>query len=50
MIPIVLAHGATGIWDEVVFGGMLIGFSVFMVYAYVQSQNFDPELDGDDRQ
>lgn len=42
--PIVPAHGALGIWDEVVFIGVGITFVVVMVYSALQSRSMTPEI------
>lgn len=38
----VLAHGALGIWDEVIFIGVGILFLVFMAISWVRSRAIPP--------
>lgn len=40
----VLAHGALGIWDEVIFIGVGILFLVFMVISWVRSRAIPPHI------
>jgi len=47
---VLLAHGALGYWDETVFFGIGIVFTVFMLYSYISSRNFEPELDNNEDQ
>ncbi|MEL6408617.1 MAG: hypothetical protein AAFR81_29890 [Chloroflexota bacterium] len=42
-----LAHGALGVWDEVLFIGVAVVFTVFMFVSYLTSRNFEPELEDD---
>jgi hypothetical protein len=39
----VLAHGALGIWDEVIFIGVGILFLIFMVISWVRSRAIPPD-------
>jgi hypothetical protein len=43
--PILLAHGALGIYDEVIFIGVLTIFVTMMVISWLVSRNTKPELD-----
>lgn len=43
--PLVLAHGALGIWDEVIFISIAVIFLVVMVAAWLKSRALPPELD-----
>lgn len=42
-----LAHGAFGIWDEVLFIGIAVVFTVFLGISWLQSRGFEPELEDD---
>ncbi|MCU0511781.1 MAG: hypothetical protein MUE40_04335 [Anaerolineae bacterium] len=42
MFP-VLAHGALGIWDEVIFVGVAVVFIVMMGMSWYRSQHLPPE-------
>lgn len=48
MITPLLAHGAFGIWDEAIFGGIAVVFTIMMIYSWFVSRNFEPELIDDD--
>lgn len=41
----ILAHGALGIWDEVIFLGVAILFLVFMGISWVRSRAMPPTMD-----
>ncbi len=41
----VLAHGALGIWDELIFIGVAVLFLVFMAVSWVRSRAIPPTLD-----
>jgi hypothetical protein len=43
-IPVLLAHGALGIYDELIFGGVGVVFLVMMGISWLRSRNA-PELD-----
>jgi len=48
-MPFILAHGAAGIYDEVLTVVVGIAFVVFIVYGWYKSRNLDPEArDGKD--
>lgn len=40
-----LAHGAFGVWDEVLFVGIAVVFTAFLAISWLQSRNFEPELE-----
>jgi hypothetical protein len=42
--PIILAHGALGIWDEVVFVVIAAIFFIMMGISWVKSRNTRPDL------
>jgi len=44
-LPILLAHGALGNWDEIIFGGVAVIFLAFMALSWVQSRNTEPDFD-----
>lgn len=41
----VLAHGALGIWDEVIFIGVGVIFLIFMVVSWLRSRSLSPTWD-----
>ena len=43
--PIILAHGALGPWDELMFLGVGAVFLVMMGISWVRSRNTPPEID-----
>ncbi|MFN8379517.1 MAG: hypothetical protein U0452_12695 [Anaerolineae bacterium] len=47
MFPIVLAHGALGPFDELLFIGVGIIFVGLMVTAWIRSRNSEPDLEED---
>jgi len=44
-MPGILAHGALGIWDEVIYLSIAGLFVAFMVISWVRSRNQEPEND-----
>jgi len=42
--PILLAHGALGVWDEVIFLSIAAIFFIMMGIAWVKSRNTTPDL------
>jgi hypothetical protein len=46
-IPTFLAHGALGIWDEIIFLGIAVVFIVMMGISWFRSRVADPEFDDD---
>jgi len=44
-IPILLAHGALGNWDELVFLGVAAIFLTMMGISWIKSRNSTPSLD-----
>ena len=46
MLPI-LAHGALGYWDELVFVGVIVVFVAMMGISWFRSRTIEPELDAD---
>jgi hypothetical protein len=46
--PILLAHGALGIYDEVIFIGIVAFFVGMMGISWVVSRNTNPDLDDSD--
>jgi hypothetical protein len=40
--PVLLAHGALGIWDEVIFIGVIAAFVVIMVMSWLRSRSAAP--------
>jgi hypothetical protein len=47
-IPIILAHGALGGFDEVIFIGVAIVFIVMMGASWIKSRSMEPLLDEDE--
>lgn len=45
---IVLAHGALGIWDEVIFLSIAAVFLVFMGISWVRSRTMEPDFEDAD--
>ncbi len=43
----ILAHGALGPYDELIFGGVAVIFIVMMGISWVKSRNMTPRLDAD---
>lgn len=43
----VLAHGALGIWDEVIFISVAVLFLIFMVISWVRSRAIPPKTPDD---
>lgn len=41
-IPVVLAHGALGIWDEVVFLTIAVIFLAMMAVSWLRSRGAEP--------
>jgi hypothetical protein len=41
----ILAHGALGSWDELIFLGVAVIFMVMMGVSWVRSRNMEPEFD-----
>jgi hypothetical protein len=46
-IPVFLAHGALGIYDEVIFLGIITLFVVMMGISWIVSRNTQPTLDSE---
>jgi hypothetical protein len=38
-LPVILAHGALGNWDELIFIGVAAVFLVFMVISWIRSRS-----------
>jgi hypothetical protein len=49
-IPVFLAHGALGGWDEIVFLGVAFIFLVMMGISWVRSRNVPPQFEEDSKQ
>jgi hypothetical protein len=47
-IPTILAHGALGPWDELMFLGVGAIFLIMMGISWVKSRNMTPTLDEPD--
>lgn len=45
MLPLVLAHGALGWWDEIIFLGVIIVFLAIMGYSWVKSRSATLDAD-----
>ncbi len=46
-MPFILAHGALGPYDELIFGGVAVIFIVMMGISWVKSRNTAPQLDAE---
>ena len=44
-MPILLAHGALGVYDELLFLGVAVIFVVMMAISWVRSRHQPPRLD-----
>ena len=44
-IPVVLAHGALGIFDELIFVGVAVIFIIMMIVVWIRSSSSRPRLD-----
>ena len=44
-MPVILAHGAVGPWDDILVVGIAIVFTGFMVYSWFKSRSFEPVLE-----
>jgi hypothetical protein len=44
LLPIVLAHGSLGYWDELIFIGVAAVFIVVMGISWVKSRNTEPDF------
>ena len=47
-MPVLLAHGALGPYDELIFLGVAVIFLVMMGISWVKSRNAPPSLDSAD--
>jgi|FLYN01.1.fsa_nt_gi hypothetical protein len=43
-MSIILAHGALGNWDEVIFIGIAAIFFIMMIVSWIKSRNTRPDL------
>jgi hypothetical protein len=44
-IPVVLAHGALGIFDELIFIGVAVIFIIMMIVVWIRSSSTRPRLE-----
>jgi hypothetical protein len=44
-LPPVLAHGALGVFDEIIFASVAVIFIVMMALSWFKSRNSLPEMD-----
>ncbi|MFW5748473.1 MAG: hypothetical protein ACOCYT_02535 [Chloroflexota bacterium] len=49
MVYWILAHGALGWWDEIIFAGVAVIFIGIMGISWVRSRNVQPEFDDEPR-
>lgn len=42
-MPFIVAHGALGVWDEVIYLSIAAIFVAFMVISWLRSRNQEPE-------
>jgi hypothetical protein len=45
---IILAHGVAGPWDDILFVGIALVFTGFMVHSWYKSRNFEPILEDEE--
>lgn len=43
-LPIILAHGALGWWDEIIFFSISVIFLVMMGRSWLKSRDMEPDL------
>lgn len=46
-LPVFLAHGALGAFDELIFAGVAVVFVIMMGVSWVRSRAFEPEWEED---
>lgn len=46
-MQVILAHGALGVWDELIFLGITVVFALIMVLSWLRSRNLVDE-DGEE--
>ncbi|QPC84467.1 hypothetical protein G4Y79_08850 [Phototrophicus methaneseepsis] len=44
-VPIILAHGALGSFDEVIFISVVMVFVVLMIFSWLRSRNLPDDAD-----
>ncbi len=42
-MQVILAHGALGVWDELIFLGITVVFALIMVLSWLRSRNLVDE-------
>ncbi len=42
-MPVIVAHGALGVWDEVIYLSIAAIFVAFMVISWLRSRGQEPE-------
>lgn len=42
-MQVILAHGALGVWDELIFLGITVVFALIMVMSWLRSRNLVDE-------
>ncbi len=45
---VILAHGALGVWDELIFLGITVVFALIMVFSWLRSRNLADEDEDED--
>lgn len=45
--PVLLAHGALGYWDEVIFIGIVVVFVVMMAVSWYRSRTAEDDAEAD---
>lgn len=48
LFDLILAHGALGWWDEMIFAAVVLLFIGFMGFAWLRSRNFEPSFDDEE--
>lgn len=46
-LPVFLAHGALGAFDELIFAGVAVVFVIMMGVSWIRSRAFEPEWEED---
>lgn len=44
-LPVILAHGALGWWDEIIFFSISVIFLVMMGRSWLKSRSMEPDFD-----
>lgn len=47
-MPVILAHGAAGYFDEIFFIGTAFVFTLLMAYGWFKSRSFEPVMEDEE--